>query len=253
VNLPVTALPIGAIIIDDRLQPRCDGLSEEHVKALMEAPEDWPPITVAHIDGSPVLVDGFHRHEAAVRLGCETIAAQAFYQEHGTDLFATAFGLNAKHGRPLTLRDRKTYAALLLQKHSELTDREIGRRTGLHHETVGALRAQRLRVAVPEREPGELPDDVGLFDGIRFGKKATREQKAIAGYIARLTIAMDDPYEENSTLEVWPDDPGEITRACILAMGPERATNTLRSLDADARYILDVTKAARALLKEVAS
>jgi hypothetical protein len=115
------------------------------------------------------------------------------------------------------------------------------------------LRAQRLRVAVPEREPGELPDDVGLFDGIRFGKKATREQKAIAGYIARLTIAMDDPYEENSTLEVWPDDPGEITRACILAMGPERATNTLRSLDADARYILDVTKAARALLKEVAS
>jgi hypothetical protein len=219
----------------------------------MEAPEDWPPITVAYIDGSPVLVDGFHRHEAAVRLGCETITARGFYPEAGTDLFATAFGLNAKHGRALTLRDRKTYAALLLQRHPELTDREIGRRTGLHHETVGALRAQHLRVAVPERKPGELPPDVGLFDGIRFGKKATREQKAIAGYISRLTIAMDDPYEEDSTLEAWPDNPAEIARACILAMGTERATTTLGNLDADARYILDVTKAARAILKEVAS
>jgi len=36
-------------------------------------------------------------------------------------------------------------------------------------------------------------------------------------------------------------------------MGTERATTTLGNLDADARYILDVTKAARAILKEVAS
>jgi hypothetical protein len=252
VTAPVL-VPIGQIVVDDRLQPRCDGLSEEHVKALMEAPEDWPPIILASLEGSPVLVDGFHRHEAASRLGHESIAVQVFYPQQGTDLFATAFALNAKHGRPLSLRDRKTYAAHLLQRHSELTDREIGRRTGLHHETVGALRAARFRVAIPERKPGELPTDVGLLDRIRFGKKATKEQKAIAGYIARLTIAMDDPYEEDSTLEVWPDDPGEIARACILAMGPERATSTLRNLDADARYILDVTKAARAILKEVAS
>ncbi len=68
-NLPVTPLPLGAIEVDDSLQPRSDGLSEEHVLALMETPEDWPPIMVAHVNGANVLIDGFHRHEAARRLG----------------------------------------------------------------------------------------------------------------------------------------------------------------------------------------
>ena len=30
------AVPISQIVIDDRLQPRCDGLSDEHVASLME-------------------------------------------------------------------------------------------------------------------------------------------------------------------------------------------------------------------------
>jgi ParB-like chromosome segregation protein Spo0J len=247
------AVPMSQIVIDDRLQPRCDGLSDEHVASLMETPETWPPIVLARCNGGLFLIDGFHRHEAARRLGAGALMAAIYDPTEGTDLFSVAFRLNAKHGRPLTLRDRKAYALTLIRAFPDLADREIGRRTGLHHETVGALRAQRLRVIIPERRPGELPSDVGPLDRIRFGRKATREQKAIAGYIARLTIAMDDPYEEDSTLEVWPDDPAEIARACILAMGSERATDTLRSLDADARYILDVTKAARALLKEVAS
>ena len=251
-NAPVT-VPIREIVIDDALQPRCDGLAEEHVQALVETPENWPPIILARVTGSLFLIDGFHRHEAARRLGVDALSATIFDPAEGTDLFSIAFQLNAKHGRPLTLRDRKAYAAALLQRQPELTDRECGRRTGLHHETVGTLREQRSRVHTPKRQPGTLPDDVGLFDPIRYGKKATKAQKAIAGYIARLTIAMDDPYEEDSTLEHWPDDPTEIASACVLAMGPQRATETLRSLDADARYILDVTKAARAVLKEVAS
>lgn len=252
-NLPITTLPIGAIVIDDRLQPRSDGLSDEHVASLMETPETWPPIVVARCNGGLFLIDGFHRHEAARHLGLSELAATIYDPREGTDLFNVAFRLNAKHGRPLTLRDRKAYALTLIRAFPDLADREIGRRTGLHHETVGALRVQRLRAAIPGRKPGELPADVGSLDRIRFGKKATKEQKAIAGYIARLTIAMDDPYEEDSTLEAWPDDPAEIARACILAMGTERATNTLRNLDADARNILDVTQAARKLLKEVAS
>jgi len=250
-NVPVTTLPIGQITVDDRLQPRCDGLSEEHIAALMETPEDWPPIIVAQRqDSAPLLLDGFHRIEAAIRLGYDSIAAQVIYPDQGADLFAMAFAFNIKHGRPLTLRDRKTYAAWLVQRHPELADREIGRRTGLNHETVGALREEQSRIRIEQRKPGELPGDVGLLDRIRFGKKATKEQKGIAGYVARLAIALDDPYSEDSTLELWPQDATEIAQACIAAMGTNRARETLRSIETDARFMLSVAKAAQTLLQE---
>jgi hypothetical protein len=250
-NIPTTTLRIDAIDVDDQLQPRCDGLSEEHVAALMETPEDWPPIVVAQRQGSaPLLLDGFHRIEAAVRLGYESIGAQVIFPEPGADLFAMAFEFNIKHGRPLTLRDRKAYAAALVQRHPELTDREVGRRAGLNHETVGRLRdEQRPRFVPPAHKPGTLRGDVGLFDPIRFAK-ATRDQKAIAGYVARLAIALDDPYQEDSTLEIWPDDPAEIARACIAAMGTKRATEAFDSIATDARFMLGVVKAAQTLLKE---
>ena len=249
-NLPITTLPISSVTVDDRLQPRCDGLSEDHLAALMETAEDWPPIIVAHIDGWTVLRDGFHRVEAATRLGYESIGAQVFYPEHGADLFATAFALNVKHGRPLTLRDRKTYAVALLQRHPELTDRECGRRTGLHHETVGALREHQTRARIVDRKPGELRDDIGVLDPIRFGNKASKEQKAVAGYIQRLGEALHDPYSDNSTLNVWPENPAAITRACFAAMGDDRATKLLTMLEADAHFILQVSKARTTIPKE---
>lgn len=250
-NAPVTALPLAEIVVDDRLQPRCDGLSEEHVVALMETPEDWPPIAVAHVNGEDFVVDGFHRVEAATRLEYESIAATVFYPDQNTNLFDIAFSLNIKHGRPLTLRDRKTYAAWLLQRHPELTDREIGRRTGLHHETVGAVRAERRMPAhAPDRKPGELPGDVGLLDPIRFGKKASKEQKAVAGYMQRLGMALHDPYLADSTLNVWSENPAVIARACFAAMGDERAANLLAMLEADAHFILQVSKTRTTIAKE---
>jgi hypothetical protein len=248
VNPPVL-IPMGQIIIDDRLQPRQDGLAADHFASLMETPETWPPIVLADINGALYLIDGFHRHEAARRLGIGELAASIFAPTEGTDLFGIAFQLNAKHGRPLTLRDRKAYAAALIARHPDLADREIGRRCSLHHQTVGALRDEWPSARVP-RKPGTLRDDVGLLDPIRFGKKATKEQKAIAGYLTRLADAMDDPYMEHSTLEVWPDDPAEIARACVLAMGQKRTTETLDRLEADARFILHVIKAGKTLLKE---
>ena len=248
-NLPETTLPVADIAVDDRLQPRCDGLSEEHIAALMETPEDWPPIMVAHVDGANVIIDGFHRHEAARRLGYESIAAKVFYPDQNTDLFRIAFSLNIQHGRPLTRRDRNAYAAELLRRNPELSDRELGRRCGLHHETVGAIRNQRQAFRATDRKPGALPRDVGLLDPIRRAK-ATKDQKAIAGYVARLAIALGDPYEDGSSLDRWPDDPAEIAQACVAAMGAKRASEMLHNVAIDARFILSVAKAAQAIFRE---
>jgi ParB-like chromosome segregation protein Spo0J len=248
-NLPTTNLSIAEIASDDWLQPRCDGLSDEHVAALMETPEDWPPIMVAHFEGAAHVVDGFHRLEAARRLGYESIAAKVFYPDQNTDLFRIAFSLNVQHGRPLTRRDRNAYAAALLQQHPDLSDREIGRRSGLHHETIGSIRNRRRDVASADRKAGALPRDVGLFDPVRRAR-ATKDHKAIAGYVSRLAIALGDPYEEQSSLGVWPDEPAEIAQACIDAMGAQRAAGTLSSIAADARFMVRVAKAVRELIEE---
>lgn len=243
-------IPIDQIVIDDALQPRSDGLSDDHVAALMETPENWPPVVLARVHGGLYLIDGFHRHEAACLLEFSELTATVFDAASDADLFNVAFALNAKHGRPLTLRDRKSYALTLIRRYPELADREIGRRTGLHHETVGALRNERPRARVAVRKAGDLPGDVGLFDGIRFGKKATKEQKSIAGYIARLKTALSDPYEEGSTVDLWPSDAQEIARACLAAMGAKRATTTLESAATDASFIVAVADAAQALVEE---
>jgi hypothetical protein len=204
----------------------------------METPEAWPPIVLAQLEAGKYLIDGFHRHEAALRLGLEEIAASVFTPAPGADLLGIAFQINAKHGRALTLRDRKAYATTLLERQPELSDREIGRRCGLNHETVGSLR--NTRSVISAREPGALPTDVGILDPIRFAKKASREQKAVAGYMQRLAVALHDPYD--GTLGVWSDNPMVIARSCVLAMGGKRATKLLTDLETDALFIIDVTQ-----------
>jgi hypothetical protein len=244
-------VPIAQIVVDDSLQPRCDGISDEHVDALIETPENWPPIVLACRNGSLFLIDGFHRHEAARLLGLGELTATIFDAADDTDLFEIAFRLNAKHGRPLTLRDRKVYAAAILRDHPELPDREIGRRSGLHHETVGALRDERQKPnRIPDRKLGELSGDVGLLDPIRFGKKASTAQKAVAGYVQRLGEALHDPYSDDSTLNVWSENPAVIARACFAAMGDDRATKLLTMLETDAHFIFQVSKARTTIPKE---
>jgi hypothetical protein len=247
---PAVLVPIKEIIVDDRLQPRQDGLADDHIAALMETPEAWPPVILAQLEVGKYLIDGFHRHEAARQLGLGEISASIYAPAPGTDLLGVAFQLNAKHGRPLTLRDRKAYAVTLLARHPDLADREIGRHCGLHHETVGALRNQQSRILVPQRKPGELKSDVGLLDPIRWAKKATKEQKSIAGYVARLKTALSDPYEEGSTVDEWPSQAAEVARACIVAMGAKRAAETFESIANDAIFMLDVADAASDMLKE---
>ena len=247
---PALLVPMGEIIVDDRLQPRQDGLAADHIDALMETPEAWPPIILAQLDAGKYLIDGFHRHEAARQLRLGELAASVYTPAPGSDLIAVAFQLNAKHGRPLTLRDRKAYAATLLSKYPELADREIGRRCGLHHETVGAIREARSRIHFPQQPEGQLESDIGLLDPIRRAKHATKEQKSIAGYVVRLKTALSDPYDGGSTVDRWPSDPADVAGACIAAMGAKRASETLVSIIHHASFMLDVADAATALLKE---
>jgi ParB-like chromosome segregation protein Spo0J len=128
------------ITIDPTLQPRVSGLDAAHVRELQEAFETCPPIRVVKKGDTYILVDGFHRFAAAQNLQREKIAVEIVDAKDDDDLFALAFSLNAAHGTPLTLSDRRAYATRLLQAHSDWSDREIGRHCGLMQPTVAKVR-----------------------------------------------------------------------------------------------------------------
>jgi ParB-like chromosome segregation protein Spo0J len=236
----VQSIPLELIIVDDENQPRVEQLDQAYINELATIPDLWPPVVVVAANGGRyILVDGFHRIGAAQQVGMQLIPATVLPMPADCDLLRLGFELNAAHGKPLTVADRKDYAQRLLAAGGSLSDREIGRRAGLHHETVGALRrgGQSYAGATASRRPGGLPSSVSLLDPLRYSG-ATRAQKATAGYLKRLAIALADPYEDE--LPGWSDDPADVSLAIVAAMGADRATQLFENMAADATFIVDV-------------
>jgi ParB-like chromosome segregation protein Spo0J len=127
-----TTIPLASIVADEDYQPR-RALSEAHVRQLMASePDAWPPVLVTPHDGGYLLIDGFHRLEAATRLGRETLACTV---EPGAG-YPQAFAANMAHGLSLTIDERKDFVRWLADDEPGLSYRELGRRSGLNHETV---------------------------------------------------------------------------------------------------------------------
>ncbi len=240
----VRQLPLDSITVDVSFQPRRDGISEEHVETLMQTPEAWPPVTVIQTPDAFMLIDGFHRYEAAQNLSLESLMARILPPPADGDPYQLAFDLNAAHGRALTLHDRKSDAWHLIQRYPELSDRQIAARAGVSHPTVATIRCGKSFQPFPQRKPGSAPADIGLLDPIRRSK-ATREQKAAVGYLKRLSIALADPYDEDNPLQGWSDDPAEIAQACFAAMPPDKAAALLEALESEAAFIVSIARAAR--------
>lgn len=128
------------VTADPAFQPRTDGLDLSHVQTLETVPDAWPPLRVVQDGDRFILVDGFHRFAAAQNLGLETLPVEILDRPADGDLFSLAFALNAAHGRPLNLSDRRAFSARLLRASPEMSDREIGRRAGLAQPTVAKVR-----------------------------------------------------------------------------------------------------------------
>lgn len=203
---------VDELVVDHSLQPRVGGLDGDHVRLLEETAKDWPPLKVVQSDEQYLLVDGFHRLEAAMNLGLDSIRVEVVEMPADGDLQALAFALNASHGRPLSLVDRRAFAEKLLRGQPQLADREIARRCGLSGNTVGSIRrtleesAQIEQVPervgrggyvyTPSRNAGELPEtESGEAFTELFTSRERRQQRRIARYLERLAVALDDQYE----------------------------------------------------------
>lgn len=107
----------------------------------MSTGAEFPPITLAHIDGSLILVDGWHRLEAATVVGMDTITAEVLDISLEEARWKAAQA-NTKHGLPLSHQEyREVFrafmdAGLYRKGHSWLAYRDIAMHIGKGYSTI---------------------------------------------------------------------------------------------------------------------
>lgn len=257
-------LPLDQIVIVPDLQPRVAGLDEGHIRALEDAAGNWPPLVAVQRGTRFILGDGLHRFTAAQNLGLARVPVRVLPLPADGDLHALAFALNAVHGRPLGLPDRRAEAERLLNLRPEVSNMEVARRAGLSPTTVAAIRAQledRAAIAptservgadgtrypaipsTPQRPAGRLPDPglgemVGGAVGRLFTSAERRQQRLIALYLRRLAVALEDQTE----LAGW-EKPDDAAEACRLVLGEEEAAALAERLGQACERVLAVADA----------
>ncbi len=163
----------GAVLALDQIQ--VDGTTQMRVAGIdpgvvaeygeaMEAGAAFPAIIVFY-DGTAYWPgDGFHRIEAARRIGLEAIAADV--REGGQrDALLFAASANAAHGLRRTQADKRQSVETLLRDPmwSKWSDREIGKACAVDHKTVGRVRRELT---------GEIPSDRVVTYRNRHGNKS---------------------------------------------------------------------------------
>ena len=141
------AVSLGLIDCDETIQIRVTGTDPESVDnyaARMKAGDEFPPLVLffgrdGEDDWRLWLADGFHRYEAMLRTMDHTVQATV-YAGSRRDAEEYAAICNARHGLPLSNEDKRAASRRLLKLHPEWSDREIARRVGASHPTVGKVR-----------------------------------------------------------------------------------------------------------------
>lgn len=256
--LQPTSIYLSKVVCDPNLQPRVDGLDTDHVHELEANPACWPPLKVVQQGGSYVLVDGFHRYAAAQNLELAEVAVEVLESPPDNDLVSLAFALNAAHGKPLTLSDRRAFAGRLLCQHADLSDREIGRRAGLVQPTIAKIRReleQQATIRPTETRKGR--------DGHNYPAQQTSRVpltdviSSIASTFERLTtpaerMAQRDASRYLSRLVGVLEERGSLTAlatvdtavdACRDVLGNEKAAELGARLGESARTIVAIADA----------
>ena len=244
---------IGNIAVDQQLQPRIQGIDPEHVQELVAVPDQWPPLRVVKQGHGYLLVDGFHRLAAAQNLDLKRITVEVLDPPADGDLHALAFALNVAHGRPLTLSDRRAFAARLLHTHPEWADREVGRRCGLSQPTVAKVREGLERDAhIPvmdtrlgrdgntypsaQRRP---PQDEATNSPHRPTSAGERSaQRVMVRYFEQLAESLEaqDALNGFETID-------DAATACRVVLGAEKAVVLAERLGWSSRNILELAQA----------
>lgn len=134
-------LKLKQIIKHRDLQVR-EQIDMNRVEFLEEVYEAWDPLLVFKVGDKFYLSDGYHRITAAERLRLETVRVVI---EEGTfeDALLAGIEANSAHrGMPLTLKERRHAAELVLKTHTNWSDPRIAELVGLSHTKVAEIRME---------------------------------------------------------------------------------------------------------------
>lgn len=137
------------LIVDIRLdggtQPRAslDFAAVDDYSDAMVAGAKFPAVILYHDGEHYWLADGFHRVKAAFQAGAESIEAEV-RQGALEDAQWHSFSANKTNGLRRTNDDkqRAVKAALMHPRGADLSDSQIAKHVGVHHETVREWRAK---------------------------------------------------------------------------------------------------------------
>ncbi|GAC1457015.1 MAG: hypothetical protein NVS2B14_00040 [Chamaesiphon sp.] len=136
-------MPIDLIRKDGGTQSRAEinqSVVEEYAEAMKEG-TPFPPVTTFYDGENYWLADGFHRVEAAIVAGRDSITIRI---QQGTrrDAVLHSVGANATHGLRRTNADKRRAVETLLndEEWAAWSDREIARKCGVGNQLVGHVR-----------------------------------------------------------------------------------------------------------------
>lgn len=169
-------LAVKDIKLDKRLSPR-SGVDEATVGAYASSFDQLPPLDVFWIEGRDGwwLVDGWHRLAALNQLGIEDVEVND-HQGTFDDALEFSYDANLKHGKPLTLKQRKEAASLKLRLHTERSNRWIAEDCGISAPTVISLREKLEESSDPTVKILQL-DELQGRDGKWRPRKMPKEEE----------------------------------------------------------------------------
>lgn len=225
---PVFYQPLGDLFDDPIIWAR-NGFEPDRVALFMDllgAGDDAvPPIEVIELpDGRHIPADGRTRIEAARRLGLSALRAVLLPVPGGVDPADFAYDRSLEtaiaSSKPLTRAERQRAARQLLERHAEWPDREIARRVGLSHQTVGRLR-DALAGGPVDQPTTALPADEEYLADLSAGELSKR----LVSGVARLWDA------QGFTDMAMRRLPRTLGEALVARFGPEDALTWARRIE----------------------
>ena len=136
----IQEIAITKITLDKEYQIRAS-LEEWRVQEFQSIYERLPPITLGKLDGKLLLLDGWHRHEAARRRGEMLMRANVIEVDEKT-AYEIAGRANAEAALPLKTKERKKFAEGMLKRFTERSNNWIAEDVGLSDTTISKMREQ---------------------------------------------------------------------------------------------------------------
>jgi len=152
INPEIVSVSDIVINIDFMMRDELDKKVIEEYKQNLDAILELNPIVVFETPSGLLLVDGFHRIAAAKQLNWEKVKVEK-HKGSTQDALAYACLANLKHGKPLTLKEKKRAICGYLKLNVVLSNVQIGLDVGVSDVTI--LNYRRELEAKGEIQPQE--------------------------------------------------------------------------------------------------